>query len=220
MNRHVVLPLGAMLLLGSVSMAPMVQATGSSTAINDFLVDNLGRNQQALPSVSHFDVSNIGPAGKPITSIVLVPASLLSQLSTSEIGRLQATLANGGTVLVWQDTIASVDPASVDQALGIPPLTDLTKPTPSSSGNVYAAGVAGSGGSGITKRTVTVSALQHALVLQGRFKPTGNGIVSRAGGSTWMLRHCHNRVLAGVSQDHDSNVTWVEGAGVSPFVLG
>ncbi len=107
----------------------------------NFTIDNLGTANTALGNVAHFSVSNIGVNGDPTDSVVLVPASEVTTLTTAQQARLQAVAAAGGTVLVWQNGSVTINSSSVDSLLGVasPPVSP--KVTQANLDNIYAAGI-------------------------------------------------------------------------------
>lgn len=107
----------------------------------NFTVDNLGTANTALGNVAHFSVSNIGVNGAPTNSVVLVPASELSTLTTAQQARLQAIVAAGGTVLVWQNGSVTINPSAVDAMLNVASPPVGPKVTQTNLGNIYAAGI-------------------------------------------------------------------------------
>lgn len=141
-RRIMALALAAVSSLALTSLGMGLDPTANAAGpIFTFKVDNLGATQTRLGNVAHLAVSNIGLNGDPTRSVVLVPASKMQILSNAQKSRLQAVIASGGTVLVWQNGSQAIHPRSVDSMLHVssPPVSP--KATQANLGNIYAAGI-------------------------------------------------------------------------------
>lgn len=89
--------------------------------VNDFAALNLGLGPRELPSVAHFNISNItaDSMGSTPADLILIPSSAISGLSAAEIAQLKGRLAAGAYVVAWSDGSTS-SPSQLDSVLGDP----------------------------------------------------------------------------------------------------
>ena len=124
-------------------LSPRGHPAPTSRPLPNFVAINLGGGRQALPSVPHLRVRNVGTRGLADARVVLIPNTVFWRLSSGIVQRLRKAVRGGTVVVVWQDTRQTVDGGLVERALqvpGAPSVTDARLDAFASS-NVYAGGV-------------------------------------------------------------------------------
>ena len=123
-------------------LSPRGHPAPTSRPLPNFVAINLGGGRQALPSVPHLRVRNVGTRGLADARVVLIPNTVFWRLSSGIVQRLRKAVRGGTVVVAWQDTRQTVDGGLVERALqvpGAPSVTDARLDAFASS-NVYAGG--------------------------------------------------------------------------------